>query len=199
MRLVMFAVQTVLLGCMAWAMVFGPLQAPVMSVEARGVVAEGEGWHTGDVHTPYLVKTYAMAQVRDWVDLGFSTEDPVVRAAAAKQAQYHARRAIAATPTNGYAWAGLGWAETLAGNAPAAIDAVTRARQWAPASPQLALDRVLILQTWWLELDPADRNAMLDDVLIASRSYGHRFRDAVADAPLLATLLQLARAREAAN
>ncbi|MEM8731706.1 MAG: hypothetical protein AAGF79_17495 [Pseudomonadota bacterium] len=190
----LLAVQLGMLGAMAWAAWAGPLQGPVFSVAARAEAPGKTDWHVGGVHTPYLVKTYEMAQARAWLDLGQDSEDPEVRAEAAARARDHAQRAIAAVPTNGYAWGALGWAETLAGDREAALAAVERARDWTPAAPNLALDRALIAQAWWPELDAETRTEVLDDVWLASQGYGRRFREALAASPRLGVLLEIARA-----
>lgn len=194
-RFTLLGTQIAILGCMVWAAIAGPLRAPIFSSEARAPAASGHGWYAGGLHEQYLTKTYAMALARGWLTKGMAGDEEAVRMEAADHARGAARQAIVAAPTNGYAWAALGWAEMLAGNRGAALEAVARARDWAPAAPELALDRALIAQTWWPDLDDTTREEVLADVWLASQSYGHRFREAAAASPRLATLFRIARVR----
>lgn len=176
----------------------GPLRAPVFDTDARATSTTGD-WHSGDVHTPYLRKTYYLSLARDWLELASTSEDETVRLDAANRAYEHARASMEMAPANGYAWAAMAWAELIRDNKPEAFAALEQARFWAPYSAPLALDRAVIAQTWWPELDTTERAHVLDDVWIASRGYGHRFREAVAENPRLQVLLMLARNREALN
>lgn len=196
MRFAMLGFHITLLGLAVWAALLGPLQAPTFSPSARGISPENAGWHSGTVHTPYLRKTYEMSLARGWLELALKNGSPDVRVDAVGRARLHARAAIEMAPANGYAWAALAWAEMLAGRRAKAEYALARARDWTPSSPNLALDRALVAQTWWPEMNDQERTLVLDDVRLAGRAYGHRFRQALADSPRLAALWRLAKARD---
>lgn len=193
--LYLLSFQSAVLLLAAWAAIAGPLRAPVFDSDARALSTTGE-WHSGDVHTPYLLKTYHLSLAREWLELAADSENNAVQVDAANRAYQHARASMEMAPANGYAWAAMAWADLLAGRQDRAQNALTQARYWAPHSAPLALDRALIAQAWWPELDSTQRNLVLDDVWIASRGYGHRFRDAITNNPRLETLLILARNRQ---
>ena len=196
MRIALFVIQLGFLTVVGWALAVGPLQAPIFASASRAPAAHGEGWHAGDIHAPYLMSEYSMAQARGWLQTAHQTDDAEELDNAIEHLRQHARNAISETPTNGYAWAALAWAENLAGNQVATLDALRRSRSWAPNAPPLALERVLIAQSLWIGLDDDDRSAVLKDILIASKGYGRRFRDTVSASPMMALLLDLARAQE---
>lgn len=192
MRLAMLGFHAALFGLAIWAALAGPLTSPIFAPSARAASPNGTGWHSGTVFTPYLRKTYEMSLARSWLELALESEDANVRSDAANRARTHAKAAVAVAPANGYAWGALAWAEMLTGRKAEAEYALARARDWTPNSPNLALDRALVAQTWWPEMNAQERALVLEDVRLASGS--RNFRQILAESPRLAALWRLAEA-----
>ena len=150
-------------------------------------------WHAGKFSSLFELMEYHLAMARDWLSEAFIARAPSNKQFALR-ASSHARQALAEGPTNPYAWLYLAWAEKLAGRDEDARAALSASWRWAPYSRNIALSRAQLATQWWPDLEPADRERVLNDVLVAYAVEKKQVRAAIAANPRFHAIWRLARA-----